>query len=637
MAARTKTRFGALLASLTVSLVILGLTAAGGFAVLRFERARAAERLSEDAMAAALRAADGVHDLLLALEAQVQNGTANPRLVAALDAKVDEATLRDLLLNEPWWEPFRRMVDGYGLYSDETDTLFAASLPAGFAPANLVHDARLVHRSSSGFVMAADQTWAAAAAPVALTSRSDWPVLVAMRGLETGALAGVADRAGASVALSDGHQLLVATTGGARGGSDDLGPLKQASEMPAPGARLFGGVAVAAQPVTGGLRVLAAVAPPPAAPGAPPLPVPVLAVLGLGLGLSITSFVLLSRRPALALADSESPEQPSSIARYTLVERIGLGGMAEIYAAVTSGEGNFRRPVVIKRLRPELAVDPNAVAQFCDEANLLAAFSHPNIVAVYDFGRWKNQYFLAEEYVPGRDLGRVVSQCLTRYGSALSIDVVAYVAHEILKALDHAHGLENDQGRPLGIVHRDVSPENVMISPRGEVKLLDFGVVKAAEGRATKTEMGVVKGNVTYMSPEQARGLEVDNRADLYSLALVIYHGCVGQPIYAAPTTYELLMQAAAGPGAEGWSAIDRLPPPLAAVVRRATDPELDRRYPSARDMAADLEPWIGHGAAQIAALVGDLFGPDLKAEAHLLATFPMTGSSETVARASTR
>ncbi|HVZ88319.1 MAG TPA: serine/threonine-protein kinase, partial [Polyangia bacterium] len=382
-------------------------------------------------------------------------------------------------------------------------------------------------------------------------------------------------------------------------------------------------------------------APAPAAPGAPPLPPPVLGVLAVGLVLSVGTFVMLSRRRAPRVPQAIDPElsasHPSSIGRYTLVERIGLGGMAEIYAAVTSGEGNFRRPVVIKRLRPELAIDPNAVAQFCDEANLLAAFHHPNIVSVYDFGRWRNQYFLAEEYVAGRDLGRVISACLARHGSALSVEVVAYVAHELLKALDYAHSLENEQGRPLGIVHRDVSPDNVMISPRGEVKLLDFGVVKAAEGRATKTEMGVVKGNVTYMAPEQARGLEVDNRADLFSLALVIYHACVGQPLYTAHTTYSLLMKAAAGPGADGQAAIDRLPAPLAAVVRRATDLELDRRYRTARDMAADLESWVGHGATHIAGLLADLFGPELKSEAHTLATFPMTGSAETVSRASTR
>ena len=161
--------------------------------------------------------------------------------------------------------------------------------------------------------------------------------------------------------------------------------------------------------------------------------------------------------------------------------------MAEVYAAVTAGEGSFRRPVVIKRLRPELTANPNAVAQFCDEANLLAAFHHPNIVAVHDFGRWENQFFLAEEYVQGRDLGRIVSKGLSPPAAARRAPRWSPTSHvKILKGLDYAHTMENERGRPMGIVHRDVSPENIVVSPRGEVKLLDFGVVKATEGRAGK-------------------------------------------------------------------------------------------------------------------------------------------------------
>jgi serine/threonine-protein kinase len=588
-----------------------------------------------------LRAADGVRTLLGTLEVQVQNGTANPRLVAALDAKVDEETLRDLLFTEPWWEPFRRSVDGFGLYSDETAAVVTWKLPAGFEARNLVHDARAAHRTASGLVLAQGQVQAVSAAPVALTSRTDWPVLVATRALDVGILSGIAERAEASVAISDGRRLLVAATTGASAstGPEDLGlaALKQAIDLPAPGAALYGGVAGAALPLPGGLRILAGSAAPAPARGAPPLPGVVLAILAIGLVLAIGSFVLLARRaPEEPIIEMTTTEAVTVIGRYTLVSRIGLGGMAEIYAAVTTGEGSFRRPVVIKRLRPELTTDPNAVAQFCDEANLLAALHHPNIVAVHDFGRWQNQFFLAEEYLQGRDLGRIVSQGFARDQRPPPMEVVAFVAHEILKALDYAHNMENENGRPMGIVHRDVSPENVVVSPRGEVKLLDFGVVKAAEGRVTKTEMGVVKGNVTYMSPEQARGLDVDGRADLFSLALVMYFCCTGHPLYAAHTTYGLLMQAGAGPSADGRTAIERLPDPIAAVVKRATDPDLDRRYANAREMAADLESAAREGAALTGALVGELFGRELKEEAHRLATFPM-GSSPPVADASSR
>ncbi len=637
---RLKTRARALVAALA----ILALTVAAALVLLRLERTRVAERLTDDAQAAGLRASDGVRSLTGALEAQVQNGTANPRLVAALDAKVDQETLRDLLLNEPWWEPFRRSVDGFGLYSDETAAVVSSRLPSGFEARNLVHDARASHRAASGLVMAQGQVLAVSAAPVALTGRSDWPVLVATRALDVGILSGIADRAGASVALTDGRRLLVAATTGAGSAPapEDLGfgPLKQALDLSAPGVGTYGGVAVASLPLAGGLRILAGVGGPAAAPGALLLPGVVLTILGIGLALAVGSFFLLARRTT----DDDDPmfemttaEAVSVIGRYTLVDRIGLGGMAEIYSAVTTGEGSFRRPVVIKRLRPELTADPNAVAQFCDEANLLAAFHHPNIVAVHDFGRWQNQFFLAEEYLQGRDLGRIVSKGLSSDGRPPRPEVVAHVAYEILKGLDYAHSMENDRGRPMGIVHRDVSPENIVVSPRGEVKLLDFGVVKATEGRVTKTEMGVVKGNVTYMSPEQARGLDVDARADLYSLALVMYFCCTGHPLYAAHTTYGLLMQAGSGPSSDGRTAIQRLPAPISAVVQRATDPDLDRRYANAREMAADLEGAARQGGAAAGALVAELFGHELKEEAHRLATFPLGGSASPAASVSSR
>jgi serine/threonine-protein kinase len=187
-------------------------------------------------------------------------------------------------------------------------------------------------------------------------------------------------------------------------------------------------------------------------------------------------------------------------------------------------------------------------------------------------------------------------------------------------------------GRSLGIVHRDVSPENVMVSARGEVKLLDFGVVKASEGRLTRTETGVVKGNVTYMAPEQARGLEVDSRADLFSLALVMYTIAAGRPLYTAETTYGLLMKAGVGPGVEDRSAIRELPKPLAAVIDRATATRLEDRYPNARAMAADLEAAARNGAAATAALVVELFGPELRDESHRMATFTPLDSTRPAA-----
>jgi serine/threonine-protein kinase len=310
------------------------------------------------------------------------------------------------------------------------------------------------------------------------------------------------------------------------------------------------------------------------------------------------------------------PAAITSVGRYKVVDRIGQGGMAEIYSAVTTGEGGFRRAVVIKRLRPTLTDDPIAVAQFSDEANLLAALHHPNIVAVQDFGRAGDQLFLAEEYVLGRDLGRLVKRSLSRDDRPPPLEVVAYVCHELLKGLDYAHGLRNEEGRPLGIVHRDVSPENIMVSSSGEVKLLDFGVGKSAEARASKSESGVIKGNVTFMSPEQARGLGTDARADLYALALVIYYCLAGKPLYDSDTTYGLILKAGAGPGQDEWAAVAELPEAIGPFLRRAWAPEIERRHQTAREMAAELEPMIGDGAKRTLALMTHLFGDDLAQEA---------------------
>ena len=503
-------------------------------------------------------------------------------------------------------------------------------------PRDVIRAARQAGRARSALQVVGGQVLLVAAAPVALAGRSTEPALVSFRALDASALAGASERADASVALSDGHQLLVVTApktseGEAGRAGDGAAALSQALALPVPGVGTFAGHAVAVRALAddqgGELRILAAVAAPDGIGLAVAhLPGGALAILIVGVMLSLASFTALSAPRAARKPVREARGAGGAVVvagRYTLVSRLGEGGMAEIYSAVTTGVGTFRRPVVIKRLRPELATDPNAVAQFRDEANLLAAFNHPNIVAVHDFGRWENRFFLAEEYVAGRNLGRIVEQCFARTHRPPALELVAYVAREVLKALDYAHKMETAEGRPLKIVHRDVSPENIVVTPQGEVKLLDFGIVKAAEGRVTKTEIGMVKGNVTFMAPEQARGMDVDGRADLYSLALVLYYCCSGRGLYTAEGVYERLVQAATGPGPSERALIQRLPRPFSTVIERATDPDLDRRYATAREMAADLKNWAMNGATPTAMLVNELFGEELKDEARRLATFP--------------
>jgi len=297
-----------------------------------------------------------------------------------------------------------------------------------------------------------------------------------------------------------------------------------------------------------------------------------------GVGAAETQLYATTDDPSLADAD-----RPVTFGRYTLLDRLGAGGMAEVYTAVTFGAEGFRRTFVVKRLRAELARDPAVVAQFIDEANLGSTLVHSNVIPVFDFGKVGDEYFLAQEYILGRDLGRITARIIERNGTPLAYPVVLHVAHETLKALEYAHTKQGDGGKALGIVHRDVSPNNVLVSARGEVKLFDFGIVKA-EGRVTRTEHGVVKGNVSFMSPEQARGAEVDARADLFSMGLVIYYCLTGEVLYRGNTTYELLVRAATGPDAAEQARIDALPGPCAEIVGKALKVDPGERYQTAAE-----------------------------------------------------
>ena len=267
--------------------------------------------------------------------------------------------------------------------------------------------------------------------------------------------------------------------------------------------------------------------------------------------------------------------------RYQLIDLLGEGGMAQVYTAVTFGAEGFRRAFVVKRLRAELSREPAVVAQFIDEANLGSSLVHSNVIPVFDFGKVGDEYYLAQEYIVGRDMGRITMRSLERLHHPASPAIVLYVAAETLQALEYAHSKLGDGGRSMGIVHRDVSPSNILISARGEVKLFDFGIVKA-EGRVTKTQHGVVKGNVSFMSPEQARGTDVDGRADLFSLGLVIFYCLTGSVLYQGDTTYELLVKAATGPGPAELARIAALPPPCNTLLAKALAVDPAQRFQTA-------------------------------------------------------
>jgi serine/threonine protein kinase/predicted ATPase len=310
----------------------------------------------------------------------------------------------------------------------------------------------------------------------------------------------------------------------------------------------------------------------------------------------------------------------SAFGRYQLLERLGHGGMAEVFKAKSYGVEGFEKILVIKRILPELSRRQDFVDMFIHEAKLAVRLSHANIVQVFDLGKAPtgeagaagahDAYYIAMEYVHGLDLATVLARC-RRQQLSLPIPMSAYVASEVAKGLDHAHRRRDEQMRPLGIVHRDVSPQNVLLSFEGEVKVTDFGIAKARETVAEGEEdnrTSRLQGKFGYMSPEQSRGEPVDARSDLFSLGTVIYECVTGVNPFSAPTTFETLRRVQAG----------EYPPIL--LLRPDTPAELVTILDKA--MARSAEDRYGDAGRMYEALLAFIYAQGSRYGAHDLAEF---------------
>jgi serine/threonine protein kinase len=219
--------------------------------------------------------------------------------------------------------------------------------------------------------------------------------------------------------------------------------------------------------------------------------------------------------PALAAA------LPDRIGPYQVLERISAGGMAEVYKAKQTGADNFERPVAIKRILPHIARDPNFIAMFQAEAKLAVQLQHGNICQIYQLGRHEDSFYIALEYVDGRDIGSVLD-LHQKQGRPIPLPQACYIISRACEGLDYAHNKKSNDGKPLNIIHRDISPPNILISFEGEVKLIDFGLAKAV-GSSIQTQAGIIKGKLAYMSPEQVRGTTLDHRSDIFALGIVFF------------------------------------------------------------------------------------------------------------------
>src|SRR6478609_2834067 len=232
---------------------------------------------------------------------------------------------------------------------------------------------------------------------------------------------------------------------------------------------------------------------------------------------------------------------PAQFGRFLLLERIAVGGMAEVFKAKISSSHGFEKVLVIKRILPHLAADEAFVSMFIDEANVTAQLTHQKIVQILDFGDVAGQYFIALELIDGFDALQLLRACAQKR-VRIPQHLVAFIIGEVLDALDYAHTARDDiEDKPLNIVHRDVSPSNVFISKRGEVKLGDFGIARAHR-RESKTEAGTFKGKYGYMSPEQVTGKALDARSDLFSVGVVMAAMLMGRRLFVAGADLDVLL-----------------------------------------------------------------------------------------------
>jgi hypothetical protein len=661
--------------------VLAAVVALGGaFAAYRgIDAQRVSKSRTEAARAATAarqRTVDGLRQQLESLQGDAVSAAQLPPLISLLgelrrhpmDDQVG-ATIIDYFTTELSWEPYRKKFKVQGLAAEGEHLQVVQGIKApDFGAEELIRQARDRGRAT-GSVVGKGWPYEAAAAQVVVPGLSKPVILVLARPFDETTLRELAERAGGAVLISDGQKALgqsgspqeiallstaighegdpeppVATDGTWGTTALPLGPhlwlwthasaLAMAREAQSSAATsqtiawlaaaliAAGGLFVGFRrraPATGSQPALAA--PVPASTPPPPgATVPAADVSAFG----------STVQAAVPPPPAGRPTNGVPFGRYLLLERLGEGGMSQVYTAVTFGAEGFRRKFVVKRLRPELSADPAVVAQFIDEANLASTMVHSNIVPVFDFGKQGDEYYLATEYILGRDLTHIVRRMLEADRHHMPVALALFCVFETLKALEYAHTKTGEGGQPLGIVHRDVSPNNVLVSARGEVKLFDFGIVKA-EGRVTKTQHGVVKGNVSFMSPEQARGVDIDARADLFSVGLLLFYCLTGEVLYQGNTTYDLLLKAATGPGPDERARIAALPAPASSIVTRALEIDPARRYQSAAEFAAVVAPHVRNAGGELAGVMQRLFSEEFRQEEKRFAdAFPAAQSPGT-------
>ncbi|CAM3778851.1 serine/threonine protein kinase [Corallococcus sp. ZKHCc1 1396] len=328
-----------------------------------------------------------------------------------------------------------------------------------------------------------------------------------------------------------------------------------------------------------------------------------------------------------------APEADERFGKYRILQRLAVGGMAHIFLATLDGPDGFSKACVIKRILPEYANLEPFSRMFADEAKVAALLTHPNIVQVFDFGKIDGQYYLAMEWIQGQSLDRIMRHAAAA-SMPLGLRVTVDVGLAMSDALTYAHAKTLSDGTPLKLVHRDITPGNVLVSRDGIVKLADFGIVKSSVN-LERTVAGVVKGKYAYMSPEQITNRELDHRSDLYSLGIVLYEASTGRRLFKRDTMEATIVAASQGDVPPPSQVSPGFPPDLERILLRLLAKDPDARYPNARELHDDLERFRGtqhwtSGGRELATLMATLFPPDAKGRVATAVAVPgsMPGSS---------
>ncbi len=302
------------------------------------------------------------------------------------------------------------------------------------------------------------------------------------------------------------------------------------------------------------------------------------------------------------------------LGKYRLLRLLATGGMGEVFLARQEGPAGFAKPAVVKRVLAHLAREPGFVEMFLDEARLAALLTHPNVIQIFELGQDEGVYFIAMEYLHGKSL-RAIRQAAAQQQVAVPPGFVAYVMSQALLGLHYAHNATNEEGERLNLVHRDVSPDNVMVGFNGLVKVLDFGIAKA-NTVITTTRTGTVKGKFAYMAPEQLLAEPLDGRADIYAVGVLMFELLAGVRPFTAPTEAALVNLVLNSPTPQLAEKAPGVPPDLAAMVMRALAKDRNLRWSTAEELSQALDSWVrSHDetwtrAGTVSTYLGALFGP---------------------------